>query len=98
MSDEIDTSTGDAAFAYLESNGVPWHGLGTAMPDEKASLEEWLKASKLEWEAKTVPIYFGNFIRFDQEFDKLYQRYFEIKRIRIYKSMMLATRKYKVPT
>jgi phage/plasmid-like protein (TIGR03299 family) len=59
MSDEIDISTGDAAFAYLESNGVPWHGLGTAMPDEPAPLEEWLKAAKLEWEAKTVPIYFG---------------------------------------
>lgn len=43
----------DSQIAY--QNQVPWHGLGTKM-DPNQSTEEWLKAAKLDWEVKTIPL------------------------------------------
>jgi hypothetical protein len=33
MSHELTQTNGKTEFAYLESDGLPRHGLGTAMPD-----------------------------------------------------------------
>lgn len=39
---------GQVEFAYLERDGLPWHGLGQAMP-MGASIEEWRKQSGMDW-------------------------------------------------
>lgn len=36
MSHEIDTSTGNPAFAFSLEDGAAWHGLGTAIPESEA--------------------------------------------------------------
>ena len=39
---------GQVEFAYLERDGLPWHGLGQAMP-MGASIEDWRKQSGMDW-------------------------------------------------
>lgn len=39
---------GQVEFAYLERDGLPWHGLGQAMPDG-ASIDEWRKQAGMDW-------------------------------------------------
>ena len=39
---------GQVEFAYLERDGLPWHGLGQAMPDG-ASIAEWRKQAGMDW-------------------------------------------------
>jgi len=39
---------GQVEFAYLEQDGLPWHGLGQPMP-MGASIEEWRKQSGMDW-------------------------------------------------
>lgn len=39
---------GQVEFAYLERDGLPWHGLGQAMP-MGASIEEWRKQAGMDW-------------------------------------------------
>jgi phage/plasmid-like protein (TIGR03299 family) len=49
MAHELTTNQdGQVEFAYLERDGLPWHGLGQAMP-MGASIEEWRKQSGMDW-------------------------------------------------
>lgn len=50
MSHEVET------LAYNLGNGVPWHGLGEALP-EAAEFEEMYAASGLDWEVLKIPAY-----------------------------------------
>jgi len=53
MAHEIDFTTGTAAMAY--TGETPWHELGFKLP-ETASIEEWRRAARLEWEALTAEL------------------------------------------
>jgi hypothetical protein len=53
MSHEIDQSTGKPAIAY--TGDKPWHGLGERLP-EGEPIETWLKAARLDWELKRLPV------------------------------------------
>ena len=53
MAHEIDTSTGAAAIAYVGE--TPWHGLGEKLPAGQP-IETWLKAARLEWELRRLPV------------------------------------------
>lgn len=53
MSHDVDKSTGMPAIAYVGEK--PWHGLGEKLP-EGQSIEVWLKAARLEWELKRLPV------------------------------------------
>ncbi len=49
MAHELTTNQdGQVEFAYLERDGLPWHGLGQAMP-VGASIEEWRKQAGMDW-------------------------------------------------
>lgn len=49
MAHELTTNQdGQVEFAYLERDGLPWHGLGQAMP-MGASIEEWRKQAGMDW-------------------------------------------------
>ena len=48
MSHELTNTNGQIEFAYLESDGAPWHGLGQGMADG-ATIDEWKKAAGMEW-------------------------------------------------
>jgi phage/plasmid-like protein (TIGR03299 family) len=58
MSHELDFSTGDAAFAYV--NQPAWHGLGFQL-DAGATIENWAKAARMEWEIFRAPVKFDVF-------------------------------------
>ena len=53
MSHDIDFSTGEPAMAYVGEK--PWHGLGEALPANQ-SIEEWVRAAKLDWEIQMSPV------------------------------------------
>jgi len=53
MAHEIDHSTGRPAIAYVGE--APWHELGEKLP-ERQSIETWLKAARLQWELKRLPV------------------------------------------
>jgi phage/plasmid-like protein (TIGR03299 family) len=53
MAHDLDRSTGTPAMAYVGK--APWHGLGQKLGQE-ATLEEWVKAAKLDWELQRVPV------------------------------------------
>jgi phage/plasmid-like protein (TIGR03299 family) len=53
MAHEIDSSTGQPAIAYVGEK--PWHGLGEKLPDG-ASIDTWLRAARLEWGLKRLPV------------------------------------------
>jgi len=53
MSHEIDSSTGKPAIAYVGEK--PWHGLGEKL-EECQPIEVWLKAARLDWELKRLPV------------------------------------------
>ena len=55
MAHEIDMSTGEAAMAY--TGHTPWHQLGFQL-QKGASIEEWAKAAKMEWEIFRTPVKF----------------------------------------
>lgn len=50
MSHELTTNaiTKQVEFAYRESDGLPWHGLGQAMADN-ANIDEWRTAAGMNW-------------------------------------------------
>lgn len=48
MSHELTETKGQIEFAYLTSDGAPWHGLGQGMADG-ATIDEWKKAAGMEW-------------------------------------------------
>ena len=52
MSHELTThSDGRVEFAYLASDGTPWHGLGQALEDN-TSLDAWRVAAGMDWKIK----------------------------------------------
>jgi len=52
MSHELtQRANGQIEFAYLKSDGEPWHGLGQSM-EEGATNEEWQKAAGMDWRIK----------------------------------------------
>jgi len=53
MAHEIDLSTGGPAIAYVGEE--PWHGLGEKLPVGE-SIETWLRAARLEWHLKRLPV------------------------------------------
>lgn len=53
MAHEIDHSTGSPAIAYVGE--TPWHELGERLP-EGQPIETWLKAARLDWELKRLPV------------------------------------------
>ena len=60
MAHELDFSTGDAAMAYV--GDTPWHGLGFVL-EKGASIEDWAKAARMEWEIFRAPVKFA--VKFD---------------------------------
>src|SRR5882762_8741043 len=53
MAHDIDHSTGAPAFAFVGE--TPWHGLGEKL-ESGASIESWIRAAKLEWSLKKLPV------------------------------------------
>ncbi len=53
MAHEIDFSTGTPAIAYVGQ--TPWHGYGEKL-ELGQPIEAWLKAARLEWELKRLPV------------------------------------------
>ena len=53
MPAEIDESTGAPAIAYVGE--TPWHGLGEELA-EGEPIETWLRAARLDWELKRLPV------------------------------------------
>ena len=53
MAHEIDSSTGAPAIAFVGEE--PWHKLGEKLPQGQ-SIETWLKAARLEWELRRLPV------------------------------------------
>ena len=53
MAHNIDSTTGKPAIAYVGKR--PWHGLGEKLP-EGQPIEVWLKAARLEWELRRLPV------------------------------------------
>ena len=54
MAHELEIRNGDASMFYV--GDVPWHGLGTKL-DKPATAAEAIKAAKLDWRVRKVPLY-----------------------------------------
>jgi len=56
MSHELTThADGRVEFAYLASDGTPWHGLGQALADN-TSLDDWRVAAGMDWKIRRSEI------------------------------------------
>jgi phage/plasmid-like protein (TIGR03299 family) len=55
MPHDIDFSTGKPAIAYVGE--TPWHGLGESLA-EGQPIDVWIKAARLDWELKRLPVQF----------------------------------------
>ena len=55
MPHDIDCSTGKPAIAYVGE--PPWHGLGERLA-EGETIEVWIKAARLDWELKMLPVHY----------------------------------------
>lgn len=63
MSHELTThADGRVEFAYLASDGTPWHGLGQALEDG-TSLDAWRVAAGMDWKIKR------GIVRYNTDFD-----------------------------
>lgn len=59
MAHELTThADGRVEFAYLQSDGEPWHGLGQALPDQ-ATVDQWREAAGMDWQIKRSRVRFG---------------------------------------
>lgn len=56
MSDAIATINGKAAMAFNSQNGIPWHQLGTPLPDT-ADADEMIVAAGLDWNVVKQPLF-----------------------------------------
>ena len=54
MAHELEIRNGDASMFYVGE--APWHGLGTKL-DKPATAAEAIKAAKLDWRVRKVPLY-----------------------------------------
>ena len=54
MAHELEMINGQAAMAYRQSSGVPWHGLGTPVEDDMSPIE-MMKAANLDWKVSKQP-------------------------------------------
>jgi hypothetical protein len=75
VSHELDFSTGEAAIAYV--GHTPWHGLGFNL-EKGASIEEWAKAARMEWEIFRAPVKF-DVVR-STEMTDAEKRYWEVNK------------------
>jgi hypothetical protein len=51
---ELEIVNGEAAMAYRQSSGVPWHGLGVPVEDNMTPME-MMKAANLDWKVSKQP-------------------------------------------
>jgi phage/plasmid-like protein (TIGR03299 family) len=56
MAHELEIINGEAQMAYRESNGLPWHGLGTPVSDDMTP-QQMMEAAGLDWEVEKVPTF-----------------------------------------
>jgi phage/plasmid-like protein (TIGR03299 family) len=56
MSHDLDYSTGEPAMAYVGE--VPWHRLGERLQPGR-SIDEWVKAARLDWKIQMVPVQYA---------------------------------------
>lgn len=57
MAHELEFVNGVAQMAYRESNGKPWHGLGTPVGDDMTP-QEMMVAAGLDWEVEKVDTFY----------------------------------------
>jgi len=59
MAHELTTNqAGQVEFAYLEQDGLPWHGLGQPMP-VGASVDEWRSKAGMDWRIQRSEVRFN---------------------------------------
>ena len=59
MAHELTTNQlGQVEFAYLEQDGLPWHGLGQPMP-VGASIDEWRSKAGMDWRIQRSEVRFN---------------------------------------
>lgn len=59
MAHELTTNqAGQVEFAYLEQDGLPWHGLGQPMP-VGASIDEWRSKAGMDWRIQRSEVRFN---------------------------------------
>ena len=59
MAHELTTKQdGQVEFAYLEQDGLPWHGLGQPMP-VGASIDEWRSKAGMDWRIQRSEVRFN---------------------------------------
>lgn len=51
----LNTVTNQIEFAYLESDGAPWHGLGQPM-QAGMTVEQWKRAAGMDWRIKRAKV------------------------------------------
>ena len=56
MAHELEIINGQAQMAYRESNGLPWHGLGTPVSDDMTP-REMMEEAGLDWSVEKVPTF-----------------------------------------
>ena len=56
MAHELEIINGQAQMAYRESNGLPWHGLGTPVSDDMTP-REMMEVAGLDWSVEKVPTF-----------------------------------------
>lgn len=56
MAHELEMINGVAQMAYRESNGLPWHGLGTPVSDDMTP-QQMMEAAGLDWSVEKVPTF-----------------------------------------
>lgn len=56
MAHELEMINGVAQMAYRESNGLPWHGLGTPVSDDMTP-QQMMEVAGLDWSVEKVPTF-----------------------------------------
>lgn len=56
MAHELEIINGQAQMAYRESNGLPWHGLGTPVSDDMTP-QQMMEVAGLDWSVEKVPTF-----------------------------------------
>ena len=85
---------GQVEFAYLERDGLPWHGLGQAMP-EGASIDEWRKQAGMEWRIQRSKVRYAVRRDANVEFEEMSDQHV-LFRSDSKKPLGLVSEKYKV--